>query len=247
MSEQISPIYLYDGSFDGLLCCLFTMFERKEIPSAVASSYDGFLPISNIASDDAKAGRVRKGILRTMGERALYRGETAYLSERDGVERSILLYWKLGFDIKKLPDAMLYDEHVKATVDASDYTSRERHRYLQFLRFSDSGGVLTSVISPKANILPLLLGHFRARFPHERFLIYDDVRGMALAYDCGKHAVFPIDEYVQPDPDEQEKKFRELFRIFYDTIEIKARHNERCRMSHMPKRFWKNMTEFGED
>ena len=29
----------------------------------------------------------------------------------------------------------------------------------------------------------------------------------------------------------------------YDTLEIKARHNETCRMSHCPKRFWQDMPE----
>ena len=32
-----------------------------------------------------------------------------------------------------------------------------------------------------------------------------------------------------------------------DAIAIKERYNPRCRMGHMPKRYWANMTEFWEE
>ena len=69
---------------------------------------------------------------------------------------------------------------------------------------------------------------------------------MALVCSGGKRAFVPLEEYYQPPPNAEELKYRELFKMFYDTIEIKERHNERCRMNHMPKRFWKNMTEFAD-
>ena len=34
--------------------------------------------------------------------------------------------------------------------------------------------------------------------------------------------------------------------MFYDTIEVPGRRNHKCRMTHMPKRYWKHMTEFEE-
>ena len=77
-------------------------------------------------------------------------------------------------------------------------------------------------------------------------MIYDSLRRTALVHSDGKCAFVPLEEYSQPAADEEEKKYRALFKMFYDTIEIKERHNERCRMSHMPKRFWKNMTEFND-
>ena len=35
----------------------------------------------------------------------------------------------------------------------------------------------------------------------------------------------------------------EQLRRFYDTIAIRERENPRCRMNHMPKKYWKNMVE----
>lgn len=48
-------------------------------------------------------------------------------------------------------------------------------------------------------------------------------------------------------PDEAEKRYRRLWRCFYDTIAIRERENPKLRMSHMPKRFWPLLTEFQAD
>ena len=40
------------------------------------------------------------------------------------------------------------------------------------------------------------------------------------------------------------QKYRELWRMFYRTVEVEERHNPKCRMGHMPKRYWRYMTEF---
>lgn len=45
-------------------------------------------------------------------------------------------------------------------------------------------------------------------------------------------------------PDEAEARYRLLWKRFYDTIAIRERENPRCRMTHMPKRYWGTMTEF---
>ena len=35
-----------------------------------------------------------------------------------------------------------------------------------------------------------------------------------------------------------------MWRSFYHTISIEGRYNPNCRMTHMPKRYWGDMTEF---
>jgi hypothetical protein len=67
---------------------------------------------------------------------------------------------------------------------------------------------------------------------------------MALVYQPYRYAIIPVDSLEMPEPDEEEENFRELWRLFYKTIEIKERHNPKCRMTHMPMRYWKYMTEF---
>jgi hypothetical protein len=38
MPERTALIYCYDGSFDGLLCCVFESYDRNELPSEVLTS-----------------------------------------------------------------------------------------------------------------------------------------------------------------------------------------------------------------
>mgnify|MGYP002573708773 CR=1 FL=1 len=49
-----------------------------------------------------------------------------------------------------------------------------------------------------------------------------------------------------PPPSEREQQFQALWTQFYKTLEIKARHNEKGRMTHCPKRFWADMVEMKE-
>ena len=73
-------VYLYDGSFEGFLCCVFESFAQHEIPFAVwtperetATLY----PFKDIATDHEKARRVFASFGRKLG------AETEYLVTRD--------------------------------------------------------------------------------------------------------------------------------------------------------------------
>ena len=57
-------------------------------------------------------------------------------------------------------------------------------------------------------------------------------------------AVAPLE---LPPPSKREQQFQALWKQFYQTLEIKARHNEKCRMTHCPKRFWADMVEMKDE
>jgi probable DNA metabolism protein len=52
-----------------------------------------------------------------------------------------------------------------------------------------------------------------------------------------------LEEFDMPKEEQNELMYQSLWKRFYDTIAIEARYNPKCRMSHMPKRYWGNMTE----
>jgi probable DNA metabolism protein len=141
---------------------------------------------------------------------------------------------------------MLTDDVVSALVNAVKHLDKESHLLKGFIRFSVFSNALVAAIEPKNYVLPFLARHFRERYPEERFLIYDKTHRMGLAYQPYKTVIIPIEELQLPEADEDEQAFRALWRLFYHTIEIKERHNPCCRMSLMPKRYWDNMTEFGD-
>ena len=72
------------------------------------------------------------------------------------------------------------------------------------------------------------------------FIRFSDYGGMLAATITPKNFVLPR------LADEAEERYRALWKQFYRTIAIESRENPRCRMTHMPKRYWENMTEMRE-
>ncbi len=250
MPERPIMIYSYDGSFDGLLCCVFESYEKKEQPCDVlpeGASLPMLLPVKNITTDEDKASRVRISIPAKMGQDAMDFVKHAFLTCHPQKDVLLLRFLRLGYRVGPSVMNMLTDETVHTLTAAVRHLEREAHLYKGFVRFSQTNGVLTSQIEPKNIVLPLIAPHFCERYPGERFLIHDKTHDMALLYEYGAWTITDIDDLSLPDPDEEEIKFRELWRLFYKTIEIKERHNPRCRMSHMPKRYWDHMTELVDD
>ena len=106
--------------------------------------------------------------------------------------------------------------------------------------------MLAATITPKNFVLPRLAGHFMARYPNENFTICDKTHACALIYENRACRLAHIDELEFPPADEAEERYRALWKQFYRTIAIESRENPRCRMTHMPKRYWENMTEMRE-
>ena len=73
--HDAAVVYLYDGSFEGFLCCVFESFAQHEIPFAVwtperetATLY----PFKDIATDHEKARRVFASLGRKLGAETEY-------------------------------------------------------------------------------------------------------------------------------------------------------------------------------
>lgn len=78
-------------------------------------------------------------------------------------------------------------------------------------------------------------------------MIYDKTHSEALIYQPGKCDIVHLYDFQMPKAEEDELKYRYLWKQFYDTIAIEGRYNPECRRSHMQKRFWKHLTEMDEN
>ena len=120
----------------------------------------------------------------------------------------------------------------------------EVDKFQGFVRFEEHDGMLGAVIHPKNYILPLLRPHFCGRFPEEDFMIYDAVHQAVLLHEEHSTRLLELAAPLElPPPSAREQQFQALWTQFYKTLEIKARHNEKGRMTHCPKRFWADMVE----
>lgn len=248
MPDGSTVIYYYDGTFDGLLCCVFESYAQREIPLEIVpcgTEQTTFLPSREIATDPNQADRVLCSIPVKIGDEALRLVQRAFLTCLPRKERHILLFLRLGYHFGPQVTNMLTNDTVSTLIRAVRHLENEAHLLKGFIRFSVFNGALVSEIGPKNWVLPLLARHFCERYPEEHFLIYDRNHGMALVYRPHQFRIVPIEALQLPEPDEEEQTYRELWQLFYKTIEIQGRHNPKCRMSHMPKRYWEYMTEFG--
>ena len=244
-------VYLYDSSFEGFLCCVFESFAQHEIPFAVWTPQretSTLYPVKDIPTDHAKAQRVFASFGRKLGPEPEYLVSRDFLSGREDKELLLIRFLHLAFalgpgTVKRTghPDvAPLYE--MKKSLDW------EVDKFQGFVRFEEHDGMLGAVIHPKNYILPLLRPHFCGRFPEENFMIYDAVHQAVLLQEDHKARLLELAAPLElPPPSEREQQFQALWKQFYQTLEIKARHNEKCRMTHCPKRFWADMVEMKDE
>ncbi|MDR0405697.1 MAG: TIGR03915 family putative DNA repair protein [Clostridiales bacterium] len=250
MPNQSDVIYRYDGTFDGLLCCVFESYYAAEVPADVTAN-DAFqatlFPSKVIVTDSHRAQRVLTSIPKRMGNAALDLAQKAFLTCLEQKALAILLFLRLGYTHGCAVTNMLTHAAVAPLVKAVRHLEREAHLLKGFVRFSALNGVLAAEIEPKNCALPLLAQHFCERYPEERFVIHDKTRGMALLYQPYTPRIVRAEGFRLPDADSGELAYRRLWKVFYDAIEVEGRHNPKCRMSHMPKRYWKYMTELRDE
>ena len=164
-------------------------------------------------------------------------------------EREIRLYRLVVKLLREGPSFLrnFSDETLHPVAAAVRHLNGEAHLLKGFLRFSELGGILGSEIEPKNRVLPILRGHFCARYQNEKFFIYDRTHHEALFYAAGKAVIRPLADFQMAPPNETEAAYRLLWKRFYDTVAIRERENPKLRMTHMPKRYWSTMTEFQDD
>lgn len=245
LTERAELTYRYDGSFEGLLCCVFESYDRKELPQAIVTAEQQGLLFAEkiIVTDEDKARRVEASIPQKLGQEAFLFVRQAFLTCLPDKELQILLFLRLGYQRGPAVMQLLTAGPVAQLMKAVRHLERESHLFKGFIRFSIASGVLAAEIEPKNIVLPLLAEHFCQRFPAERFIIYDRVHRMALVYQPHQLRIVAVDELELPAPDEEELAYRALWQEFYRSIAIKERENPRCRMTQMPKRYWNYMTE----
>ncbi len=240
-------IYRYDGSFCGLLCCVFESYVKKEIPLDIVSeeSPQGSLyPEKWIETIEVRAQRVYRSLGQRIHPEAGRFLKDCFLTCLVSKEILIYRFINLGYRIGGRIFNNLTEETVHILNKAVKHLYHETHLLTGFVRFSDCAGTLVSVIEPKNNVLPLLSGHFCDRYPEERFLIYDKTHRLALVYQPYQAEFLEADGFLPPEPDAREENFRNLWKKFHETIAIEGRYNPKCQRTHLPIRYRDYMTEF---
>lgn len=247
MPKHPNLTYTYDGTYEGFLCCVFESYEQNEIPCDILppdTDQISLTPTKNIVTNLEKAARVQVSIPKKMGSEMPGFLSCCFLTCLEGKEILMLDLMRQGYQYGPRVMDHWTNDTVYKLQRAVGHLSGESHKLKGFIRFSIHNGILVSVIHPKNIVLPLLRDHFCDRYQNETFLIYDEAHGMALVYRPYEGQIIPMDNLILNEPDEEEQKYRELWKEYYATIAIKERENPICRRTLMPKRYWDYMTEF---
>ena len=249
MPYRTDIAYLYDGSFAGLLCCVYESYYQKELPGMIFN-YDEvqgtLFPVKEIATDYAAAKKVEDSIVRSISKEALSLVRLCYFSGVENRELTILGFLRIGYKVGAPVTNMLAHDVVHRITKIARNVGSEGHFYKEFLRFSEYNGALVATIEPKNFVLPLVSPHFCDRFPGEQFMIYDKSHKCTFVYQDGERSLISLEDLELPEVGEEEEAYRKLWKRFYSTIAIEGRINLKLRMNNMPKRYWPNMTEFAE-
>lgn len=247
--------YLYDGSFDGLLTCIYYHYYRQ--PADGIYLQDLYQPalmtdFNIVSSEPALAARVYEAIEKKISAASLSRVYDTFLSSAGQKENLILNYLRLGFRMGSRVD--LYHTHpaVYPLHKVSRQVTCEVHRFLGLLRFSDTGRFLYAGLSPDHHILPLIADHFADRMAGERWILHDQKRKLAVVYSGSNQQAcaerqwyltdFPYD--WKPSLAKEEQYLQELWQLYFHHISIETRSNPRLQTQFVPRRYRQHLVEF---
>jgi probable DNA metabolism protein len=245
----MNTIYVTDGSFEGLLTAIHTMYYTNDTVTDILREHPLQLDFTNtykqIETDINKANNVYEAIKNKISRRATYEITMAWLSELPLCGYHIANYIKLGFKVGKNVDSMISHNDVLPVLKASRKVAREEHRMLGLCRFSKTAqGYYLCIITPDLTILTLIAPHFAARMSDKLWIIADMGRDLAAVYDCEKWMIISsrLSDKIPYSKDEIE--CRKMWKKYFNTIAIAGRRNPKLQRNMMPARYWKNLTEF---
>ncbi|MEO6547044.1 MAG: TIGR03915 family putative DNA repair protein [Ferruginibacter sp.] len=249
-------IVVYDGSFAGLLTAIFEVYEYKIQEASISKtelvSGSLFGIMHNVITNTDKSQRVLKKLEQRISPRALQQLYHAYLSEIKDVENLLLRYIQYSLKSDPAMESNYGDDDVLLVQQISKKISREKHRMEAFVRFQLTKDELYySIIQPDYNVLPLISKHFEDRYADQRWLIYDAFRKYGLYYN-GENVEevqmqFAADlsnaQSMRNIFDDREELFQQLWKLYFNSVNIAARKNLKLHIQHMPKRYWRYLIE----
>lgn len=255
MSERCSRdvTLVCDAGFDGIMTAVYDgwVLMNKGCMVHIHPGKDYaptfFSEFITIETDMDKAIRVAESIRVKVSElayRMVYEACMHYDEDRADV---VFEFLKLAYPVGARVTKMLGNPSVMRLMELKRKVANEAHLFKEFLRFDElKGRVLYGKIEPKCDVLPFVSQHFEERFPEEDWIIYDTKRKKAAVHKHSMGVVFVVGQDMeQLTKDLQTNdEYRELWRVFFDTIGIEARKNPKCQQNHMPQWYRKYMTEF---
>ncbi len=246
---------IYDGSFNGFLTSVFIAFEERlnvaDIQKNGQAQNGLFSETETIFTNVEKAKRVWNGV-RRKSYNAISNIYFAFLSETEGIEMMLFEYIKKLMSVKSGKQADFSDEIVLYISQLARKVGREKHRIEAFVRFQlTKDDIYFANIEPDYDVLPLISKHFRNRYADQQWLIYDVKRRYGIFYNLKGVEIVSLNlDEIHFNRTRKSKAFtnseyeyQDLWNNYFKSTHIKSRINRKLHMQHVPKRYWKYLSE----
>lgn len=254
-----SMVFIYDGSYEGLLSCIFVIFNERITPVSISTEENHQLTLLDTAkridTNEGWAARVLKGIDGRTNASASALTYKIFLSELPLSE--MLVYQVVQAIIQHGDETILENfanPFILKAAQIEKMIHREVHRMHAFVRFQEtSSGLFCAAIDPDFNILPLIGDHFERRYADQAWVIFDVRRNYGLYYDqLNISYVRPDDQIIAMNynmfeanatQDVKEEEYQSLWKNYFHAVNINERNNPKLHLRHMPRRYWKYLIE----
>jgi probable DNA metabolism protein len=245
---------IYDGTFEGLMTAVFEIYEHRlthvHMQKGEWHNTVLFENVIKVVTENSRAGRVLKGLKQKLSAQGLQRLYAAHMAEMEGEDDNLVGYIRYVFDSPKNVEEDYGNKYVMRTSEIVRMVRREKHRMEAFVRFEElKDKTFYATIEPDFNVLPLLIKHFRGRYADQKWIIYDLRRSYGLYYDLHETQYISLD-FATVNPgnvisayDDHEAVYQDLWRNYFTSVNIPARKNTKLHLRHVPKRYWKHLTE----
>lgn len=248
-------ILIYDGSFNGFLTAVFKAFEERITIADIQRNGQAqnalFSDTETVFTQMDKAKRVWDGI-QNKSNTAIKNIYFAFLSEYKGIELLLYRYIQKLFASQFSVHSDYSDAIVLKIGQLAKNVGREKHRMEAFVRFQlTKDAIYFAHIEPDCNVLPLISKHFRSRYGDQHWLIYDIKRKYGLYYNLQTVEIISLDlnelyanSILKSDRFlDEEYNYQDLWANYFKSTHIKSRINKKLHIQHVPKRYWKYLSE----
>lgn len=247
---------IYDSTFEGWLTAVFEIYELKLADIVFAKNEASnallFSEIHLVSTDFGKANRVLNGLKERLSNEGFANIYRAFLSDLDKIDETLFQYIKYVFASSVNIEEDLANTFVLEVRKAAHLTGKETHRMKALVRFKlTKDNLYYAIVEPDCDVLPLIEKHFKNRYADQRWLIYDSKRKYGIYYDLETTSTVQLQfnaqssssNYLAEICDDNEEFFQNLWRQYFSSTNIESRKNTKLHLQHMPKRYWKYLTE----
>lgn len=235
---------LYDGSFDGLLCCLNAAIKLNQDDIRIRPACHVQLSFGEstkaIHTSETLAAKTYSRIAERFGQESLENIYTAFLYPDS---EDLILYY-LHQMIRSSCTRVLEHPRLIPLRKRIRSVLREVHAFQGFIRFQEiETDIFYAAYEPTYDITGLLMPHFTERFPCQKMILHDIKRSYAAFYDKNHLLYLSMPQDHIPSFSTAENQHAALWKSYLQHLSINERTNPKLQRSLLPLKYRKYMTE----